>query len=1020
MLDFDLFIQTGYSFNGSIIGIDKIVDLAHERGFKTLGIADNNRLYGVLKFYNACKAKNINPVIGMHVVIDVSETKIAGILFAATNAGYHNLIQISSRLEDADSFLMLETLRMYRKGLILIMRTDAYDLQKLITANDWETFKKTLAVIKDNVDKSYLGIDLADFSTETIAGPALRDRSDLIAINRVLYYDKSDQRASKVLRELLVGEQAGEAGIFEGSEAINDFKTTSELDRLYADYPNIVKTTKDMIAAIDVKLEYNELLLPKYPLAGDYSAKEYLGALARKGLEKRLKANPYRLKQEAEYQKRLRFELDVICSMGYEDYFLIVWDFVLYAKHNGILVGPGRGSAAGSLVSYVLGIVDVDPLEHDLYFERFLNPERITMPDIDMDFPDDKRDQVIEYVANKYGKNHVVNIIAFGTYQGKSALRDVSRILRIKPMIVDEVTKYVGETQNSIAEFIKEFPIKYNNLMEIPEVKELFEIAMKIVDQPRHISTHAAGIIISDREITDLVPVQKGLLNLYQTQFEASDLEKIGLLKIDFLGIRNLTVIAKAVDLIREKKNENIDIYKIPFNDQPTFKLLQEARTLGIFQLESQGMINLVKKMKIASFTDVATCIALFRPGPMENIPQFLRRRNKVEKVTYLHPDLEPILDYTEGIIVYQEQIMQIANVFAGYSLGEADVLRRAVSKKNEKILIEERERFVSKCLERNHSAALSNQIYDYIVKFANYGFNKSHAVAYAVVAYWMAYLKANYPGYFMTALMDFALGSQSATLDYLKECRKMDIKILPPRINRSGKSYRVEKNALRYPYLGIRNIGNVVAEKIEAIQNEGEVTGLVDFLSRGRDLNVKVIESLIMAGVFDEFGETKQTLIENYKQIILSLNLGQNLHDVGFVFRKYPEYENNYLAQKEKELLGFNLSYHPLNDYLPILESRKIRRLSDAYLEIGRETDFGAFLTRVKTIRTKDQQEMSFLEFQDQNREIEAVLFPRVHTIYKNIIIQNTAWIVSGTVEERNGKIQVIVIKLEKIGGEN
>ncbi|MDD4184346.1 MAG: DNA polymerase III subunit alpha [Candidatus Izemoplasmatales bacterium] len=1019
MIDFDLFVQTGYSFNGSIISIDKVIDLASERGYKTLGIADNNRLYGVLKFYHACIKNGLKPIIGMHVVLEIADGLVAGLLFAANIKGYQNLIKISSRLEDPGALLEMEILSEFREGLILVLRTDRYDIKKTITGNDNEGLKHYLGILNRNVDKMYLGIDLADFTSETIIAPAIRGRNDVVVINRVLYYDKSDRRASKVLRELLVQEHADEAGLFEGEEAINDFKTLAELDKLHADYLGIVNNTKELIDSIDLKLEYRDRLLPKYPIKGDYSAREYLMALSQKGLERRLKAYLHPRKQVSEYQARLQYELGVIFSMGYEDYFLIVWDFVLYAKRRGILVGPGRGSAAGSLVSYVLGIVDVDPLEHDLYFERFLNPERITMPDIDMDFPDDKRDQVIEYVAQKYGKLHVTNIIAFGTYQGKSALRDVSRILNIKPMIVDEVTKYVGETQNSITEFIKESPAKYDNLMQIPEVKDLFEIAMKIVDQPRHISTHAAGIIISDQEITDLVPVQKGLLNLYQTQFEATDLEKVGLLKIDFLGIRNLTVIARVIDLIREKKKKNIDIYKIPFNDQPTFKLLQEARTLGIFQLESQGMINLVLKMKIANFTDVATCIALFRPGPMENIPQFLRRRNKQEKVTYPHPDLEVILDYTEGIIVYQEQIMQIANVFAGYSLGEADVLRRAVSKKSEKILVEERERFVAKCLEKHHSEALSNQIYDYIVKFANYGFNKSHAVAYAVVAYWMAYLKANYPGFFMTALMDFALGSQNATIDYLKECRKLNIEVLPPRINLSGKSYRVENNSLRYPYLGIRNIGNVVAERIEAIQNDKEVTGLVDFLARGRDINAKVIESLILVGVFDEFGETKQTLVENYKQIILGLNLGQNLQEVGFVFLKYPEYDNAYLAEKERELLGFNLSFHPLKEFFPILNSHNIKALSDAYLEIGRKTDFGGLLTRIKTIKTKDNQEMSFLEFQDQGREIEAVLFPRAHMIYKEKLIQNTAWIVSGNVEERNGKIQIIIDKLEMIGGD-
>ncbi len=1018
MIDFDLFVQTGYSFNGSIIAIDKFVSLAKERGFSVLGIADNNRLYAALKFYEACQKANIKPLIGMHITFATDLGCFAGLLFARTNQGYQNLVMISSQLERGDSLLPLELLSAFRQELIFIARTDTGELNKLLVARDTQAIQKAERLLKENLEQVYLGLDLADFASETVIAPLLAGRTDVVAINRVLYYNPEDQKASRVLKQLLAEDMIGDEGIFETGETYHHLRSVHQLDSMHAEYSEIIETTRELISTCDGSFDFGGLMLPKYPVLGDHTAKAYLEALAHKGLEKRLKTKIAIRKTPEDYRKRLKYELGVIAAMGYEDYFLIVWDFVLYAKKNGILVGPGRGSAAGSLAAYVLGIVDVDPLEHELYFERFLNPERITMPDIDMDFPDDKRDQVIEYVADKYGRMHVTNIIAFGTFQGKSALRDASRILGIKDLIVDEVTKYVGETQNSIEQFIKESPAKYHNLMQIPEVNELFTVAAKLVDLPRHISTHAAGIIISDREITSLVPVQKGLLNLLQTQYEATDLEKLGLLKIDFLGIRNLTIVAKVVEMIARDKGETIDIYKLPYNDQKTFKLLQEARTLGVFQLESKGMMNLAAKMKIKNFTDISTCIALFRPGPMENIPAFLRRRGGEEKVTYPHPDLEPILDYTHGIIVYQEQIMQIANVFAGYSLGEADVLRRAVSKKSEEILLKERERFVEKCLEKRHSPSLSNQIYDYIVKFANYGFNKSHSVAYAVVAYWMAYLKANYPGYFMTALMDYAVGSQVATSEYLKECRKLNINILPPRINRSGKNYRVEGDNLRYPYLGIRNIGSVVAERIAAIQSEKEVSGFVDFLARGRDLNVKVVESLIMAGVFDDFNETKHTLIENYRQIIMSLNLRQDLTEMGFVFLKYPEYESKYLAEKERELLGFNLSYSPLQDYQEFLARKHVRPLGQAVLEIGRECDFGAMLVRVKTIKTRNKEEMAFLEFADQDRTVEAILFPRAYALYKERLQTDTPWIIAGKAEFRNENVQVIIEKMERIGG--
>jgi len=1016
LIDFALFIQSGYSFNGSIIDIGKLVGLARDKGFKTLGLADRNHLYGAVKFHNACTLNGIKPIIGLNVSVK-SELfrELPLVLYAKNTNGYMNLVKTSSHISLTEDSLDISILEKYSKDLFCICLTSGGDLHRAIVSGDFAFANQVIRFLEEKVETLYLGLDLGDFETETKVAPELARLYQSVILNQVLYYSKEDKHASDILRALLDAKPL-EPGMLSAEETLYDFITPEKLTAIYDEYKQAVATTRKLIDAVDFNFEFGKLYLPKYPAPDGHEANQYLRALAVKGLQKRLRSKLAPIQKPAVYEERLEHELKIIAGMGYADYFLIVWDFVLYAKHSGILVGPGRGSSAGSLVAYTLGIVDVDPLEHDLYFERFLNPERITMPDIDMDFPDDKRDQVIQYVVDKYGKNHVTSIVAFGTFQGKSALRDVARVLDIKDMIIDEVTKYVGETDNSIELFKRNYPEKYKYLASIPEVRELFTIAEKLVDLPRHISTHAAGIIITDREVTDHVPIQKGLMNMYQTQFEAQDLEELGLLKIDFLGIRNLTTIQRVVDLVKERTGKTIDIYKLPLDDARTYQLLCDVKTLGIFQLESQGMMNLLRKMQIRNFADISTCIALFRPGPMENIPAYLRRLNKKERITYLDLLLEPILASTKGIIVYQEQIMQIAHVYAGYSLGEADVLRRAVSKKKEAILLEERQKFLAKCRELGRDEAVSNQIYDYIVKFANYGFNKSHSVAYSVVAYWMAYLKANYPGYFMAVLMDSALGSQTATRIYIRECLSLGIGILPPKINLSGKFFRIENDSLRFPFLGIRNIGSVVAEKIDEIQRKGQIKSFVDFVFRSRDINTRVIESLILVGVFDDFSETKQTMIENLRQIMMSLNLGQNLEELGFVYVRYPEYDSAYLAAKEKELLGFNLSYHPLTSIRKKLAAKGIRFLSEHEFVVGEDVVFAGLLKKTKQIKTRNGDDMAFLEFEDMFQSTEAILFPQEFRAYGSSLAADGIYIVYGKTEQRNNQLQVVIKKLESV----
>ncbi len=1011
MIDFSLFIQSSYSMNGSLIDFDKLIKDAKEKGYKTLGLADFKRMHGVLKFYQNCLSEGIKPIIGLELTIRIEagfEQNI--ILYAMNNIGYKNLIKISSDLLIKKEVFSLEEIKKYNEGLIAVILSSKGYIANKIFEEELDSVRDFIKQVDSIYVENYLGLDLNDFSIEMKVAPRLKEFGKTIIVNNVLYYEKEDKDASEILKKILK-EESEESGIFGGKESYAYLKDAKDLGKDYVLYPEAIKNTFKLIDLCNVQIDFTKLYLPKFPL-DNMTAYEKLEELANKGMTRRLQIKQIFDKENYQrYKARLDYELDIIKEMGYEDYFLIVWDFILYAKKNGILIGPGRGSSAGSLVAYSLGIVDVDPMDFDLYFERFLNPERITMPDIDIDFPDDRRDEIIQYVAEKYGKDKVVSIVAFGTFQGKSAIRDVGRILDVNSTVIDELTKNISDTSNSIENFIQEFPKKYQYFMNNPEINRLLSIARKISGLLRHISTHAAGIIISGDTILEHSPIQQGLMGMYQTQYEASDLEKIGLLKFDFLGIRNLTMISDTIKLVKDTENIDINIYKIPLDDEKTYKLLQDVRTLGIFQLESKGMMKLINQMQIKNFEEIATCISLYRPGPMENIPTYLKRRNKEEEIEYLHLDLMPILKSTNGIIVYQEQIMKIANVIAGYSLGEADVLRRAVSKKKRSTLVYERKRFVEGALKNGYSEKLANNVYDYIVKFANYGFNKSHAVAYALVGYWMAYLKANHSANFLSVLLNSQIGSVTGTRKYKMECQSLGIKILPPRINKSGIKYRFEEGNLRFPFKGIRNVGPIAAKRIVEIQEESPIKGFIDFMSKATDININVIESLIYVGVFDDFNINRRTLIENVSRISDFIKF--DYHEDDFNFIPFDEYDYNFLQAKEKELLGINIEYHIIYKYENYIKENKLKLVSDIVESKNRFIEFIGVLQHIKVINTKQKKEMAFVEIEDEFSSIEGVLFPETYERYKHIIKAGFAFLFSGKKEIRNNQPQIIINKI-------
>ncbi|MFW5794052.1 MAG: DNA polymerase III subunit alpha [Bacillota bacterium] len=1011
MIDFSLYLQSSFSFNGSLIDIEKTVKIAKDKGYKTLALTDHLYLHGAIKFYKSCLNHGIKPLIGLEVVIKSEPySDFIVLLYAKNEQGYKKLMKLSSHLSLNDGFLEFHELKTYSENLISVVVLDRGGIYQLIKNVNKDKIKALFTDLETKVADYYLG-----FGTDILSDDLfdyIKKFGKFVLVNNVKYLQADDEEAYNIFKKILKNE-AKEQGIFEQSDNNLYLEELSALTNKYKKYSSAIKNTYELIEKCQVKIDFSELHLPKYPLK-DIASKAKLKELTKKGLIRRLKQKNIYRSSYKKYQERLNHELSIILEMNYEDYFLIVWDFVLFARKKGILVGPGRGSAAGSLIAYVLGITEVDPLEFNLYFERFLNPERITMPDIDMDFPDNKRDEVIKYVVDKYGEEYVASIITFGTFQGKSAIRDVGRMLDTSSVIIDDLTKKISASDNSIEQFIKDNPRDYKYYMNNPEINQLISIAKKLVGLVRHTSTHAAGIIISSDKITNYSPIQKGLLDMYQTQYEASDLESLGLLKIDFLGIRNLTIIAEVVDLIDKNEGKKINVYKVPLDDEKTFKLLRAVKSLGIFQLESEGMMKLMHEMQINEFEDIATCISLHRPGPMENIPTYIRRRKNLETVEYLSDDLIPILKSTYGIIIYQEQIMKIANKFAGYTLGEADVLRRAVSKKKKMILLKERKKFVAGVKKQGYSEIIGEKIYDYIVKFANYGFNKSHAVAYSYVAYWMAYLKSNYPSYFLAVLLNSQIGAISGTKKYIRECNKMKIKVLPPKINKSGVEYLYEEAGLRFPYKAIKGIGEVMAERLVEIQTEKKVTSFIDFYSRAKDINKNVIEALIYANVFSEFNINKKTLIENLDRVEAFVNF--HYSDDEFNYIEYDEFSYEVMEEYERDLLGVNFEYHMLNRYRDIIEEHKYLIVSDILeAPLGRKKFVGV-LAEKKNITTKKGNEMAFITIEDEFSQLDGVLFPRNYDKFYDRIDIDKVYIFYGKTEKRNSKTQVIIDDIKEI----
>lgn len=959
-----LYIKTDYSLLSSIIKIDDLIQKAKEYHYTALTITDNN-MYGVMDFYKKCIKNNIKPIIGLEVK-DI-------ILYAKNYDGYKNLIKINTNVKNIE----IKDLEKYSSNLICIIPFRKRELYS------------TINKIYENTFIGYSNIEEYNNLDKNVA----------IYLKETLYLNKGE---GKYLDYLI---------------ALKDGKTTDEIENNKTNnyllnkeqIKNIDKTiynNQKIFELCNTQIKFHNDLLPVYNCPNNLDSFSYLKQLCIEGLK-----SAFGNKVNKTYQERLKYELNIINNMGFCNYFLVVWDYVKYAKENNILVGPGRGSAAGSLVAYLLNITTIDPLKYNLLFERFLNPERISMPDIDMDFEDERREEVINYCINKYGKKKVAGIITFGTLGAKQAIRDIGRVMDIKLSIVDDICKQI-DSKLTLKENYKD-KLKFI-IDNDSQLKQLYKIAIKFEGLKRHTSMHAAGIVICNKDIDEVIPlVEKD--DMYVTSYSMEYLEEIGLLKMDFLGLKNLTLIK---DVLEEINDDAITFDTIPLDDKKAFEVFYNVNTLGIFQFESQGMMNLLKKFKPTNFEDIFALIALFRPGPMKNIDSYIKRKNGLEKIDYFDKSLENILKPTYGILVYQEQIMKVANIMASYSLGEADVLRRAMSKKKADVLLKEKDKFIRGSIKNGYIEELANKVYNLILKFASYGFNRAHSVAYATISYKMAYLKAHYKTEFMKSLLTSELGSSNKTKDYIYECKNNEIEILKPDINKSELYYKIEDGKIRYPLTGLKNIGSSIVKYIINVRNEGKFLDIFDFIKRTdrKNVNKSTIISLIDAGCFDSFNLNHRTMIES---IDLIINYGELIHDLDEEFVSKPELEikqeyfKKELLKRELEVVGFYISDNLITEYkIKYNNNLAIKDISNYF---DKKVIIIGNVNYIKEIKSKEDKKMCFFKLTDELSSIDCVVFPKFYEEY-NDFIDDDIVIVKGRVEKRFDKYQIVVNEIKKV----
>lgn len=1042
-----LHLHTEFSLLDGFARIQKVTRRAKELGMDALAITDHGVMFGVVDFYKAAKEAGIKPIIGCEVYVQSRSGRRNDhlVLLVKNETGYKNLIHLVSR-GFVDNFyykprITKQMMEGHTEGLIALSACLQGEVSALLLEGRRDDALAAAVWYKEHFPEDfYLEIQDHGLADQRRLNPMMASLAKelslpLVATNDVHYVEKEDAAAHDVLLCIQTGKTISEAGRmrFETDEFY--LKSEEEMAVLFRDYPGAVENTAHIAEKIDFDFTFGETHLPGFtPPDGETSA-QYLRRLSVEGLKKRYPES------FSEHRGRLDFELSVIEEMGYEDYFLIVWDFIRFAKDSGIAVGPGRGSGGGSLVAYALEITAVDPMKYDLLFERFLNPERISLPDFDIDFEDERRQEVIDYVGEKYGKENVAQIITFGTLGARAAVRDVGRVLGVPLYQVDKIAKAIPFSLGmTLTRAMEESP-RLKELAEEEDAKLLLEMALKVEGVPRHASTHAAGVVISKEPVEHYVPLYLQDKSI-STQFPMGTLEELGLVKMDFLGLRNLSIIKHAVEYIEEERGIKVDVDHLPMEDRKTFDLLSSGNTLGVFQLESSGMRSFFKELRPRSVEDIIAGISLYRPGPMESIPTYLANRADPSKVRYTHPRVKDILGVSGGVLIYQEQVMQLVRDLAGFSYARSDLVRRAMSKKKMDVMTHEREIFlygdgedIPGCIALGLSEAQGQQLFDAMVDFAKYAFNKSHAAGYALIAYQTAYLKAHYPLEYMSALLSSVMGTSAKLSEYLEDLRQLGIRLLPPCINRSSGTFRVEGDAVRFGLKAVKNVGTGLIASIERGRRERPFISLEDFLQRlePSQLNKRAIESLIKAGALDCLDETRRSLLLRYDMQIEGVQRSSRTNAPGQISlfddmiepagqpKTEEEYDEEMLLSMEKEVLGVYLSGHPMSRFSPMRSS--LRAVSFAEIcELDESSDekivsVMAMLKRVTLKTTRKGDAMAVLELEDEFETLEAIAFPSVYKEARRLIEEEKYLFLKGRLQFREEEApKILLMKIEAL----
>ncbi len=965
-----LYVKTENSLLTSTIRIHDLIDSAKKNGYQALSITDNN-LFGAMEFYNQCLENHIKPIIGLEITLDF---KI--ILYAKDYIGYKNLIKLSTMISSAH-----------------------------ITPHDLENDSShLLAILPFSYRNLYSDMNKI-YETVWIGYESLEEYQELdsniaIYMRETLYLKKEDQKYIKYLWAIRDSKKLEEINFLKKN---SHFISKEEIKQFEYNDNN-----QKLIDLCNLKIKLHQDLLPIYECPNHMDSFSYLKELCQEGMRRIFGSHVNRI-----YIERLKYELKIIHQMGFCNYFLVVYDYVKYAKDHQILVGPGRGSAAGSLVSYLLNITTIDPIQYHLLFERFLNPERITMPDIDIDFQDNRREEVIHYCTKKYGEKKVAGIITFGTLGAKQAIRDVARVMDIPLTKVDELCKMLSSNLSLKENYNQEKKLK-TILENDSQLFDLYKIATHLEGLKRHTSNHAAGIVMCNQNLDEIIPLYKKD-GIFLTAYSMDFLEEQGLLKMDFLALKNLSLIDEVIKDIQEA-GVNLDFDNIPLNDKETIHIFTTVDTLGIFQFESSGMMNFLRKFRPNSFEDIVAALALFRPGPMNNIDSYIKRKKGLEPIDYFDPSLESILKPTYGIMIYQEQIMQVASIMAGYSFAEADILRRAMSKKKEDVLLKERKRFISGSIQKGYSKELAEKVYELILKFASFGFNRAHSVAYAMIAYRMAYLKAHYRVFFMKSLLTSELNSVSKTKDYIYECKRYGISLLKPDINKSEKDYTLENGNIRYPLIGLKNLGSAIVDNILEERKKAPFKDIYDFIKRTnrKNINKRTLISMIDAGCFDSFSFNHKTMVEG---IDLIINYGELIKDLDEEFVLLPEleikeeYSKKEILKRELDVIGFYISDNPITEWKEKYKNHiNISNISNYF---DQNIEIIGVIDSMKEIQTKKGDQMCFIKISDELSTMDGVIFPKIYHYMGDVKIGEIVNI-QGKVEKRFDKYQFIVNQIK------